>query len=330
MNATPRIASIALALAAFAAAAADAPKKITIAYVATTCDSPVHIAKHKGYFAEEGLDADLVLADWATIKEGLALGRIAATQGLVMNYLKPIEQGLDAKFTAGVHRGCLHILAPKTSAINTAADLKGKRIGVPALGSSPWVFAVRAVGDAGLDYKKDVEWKPYPTPELKLALEKGQVDAIALSDPVAEILREEGTVKSIVDQAADAPYRDEYCCVVVVNGKLTKTDPATAAGITRAILKAAKWIDSHPNETAEYIVGSKIISGSVDVNARVLKKLSYVPSVSGGRRAAQTAAESLKKVGILDKSADVAKLVEAAFAPLEGVDDEWVKNVKAE
>ena len=305
-------------------------KKVTIAYVATTCDSTVYVAKTKGFFAAEGLDAELVLGDWAFIKEGLALGRIDATQGLVMNYLKPVAEGLDAKFTAGVHRGCLHILAPKNSAIKTAAELKGKRIGVPAIGSSPWIFAVRVVGDQGYDYKKDVEWKPYPAAELKLALEKNQVDAIALADPIAEILLSEGDIRNVVDQATDAPYKDEYCCVIVVSGKLVKNDAKAAAGITRAVLRAAKWISENPNAAAELAVNGKHISGSIEVNSRVLAKLNYVPSVEGGRTAADTAAKALKNVGILEKNVDVDKLVKNVFQPLDNVSEDWIKNLPVE
>ncbi|MDD5350675.1 MAG: ABC transporter substrate-binding protein [Chthoniobacteraceae bacterium] len=326
---------VSVAGSAFAAPAeknepAKALKKVTIAYVATTCDSTVYIAKTKGFFADEGLDANLVLGDWAFIKEGLALGRIDATQGLVMNYIKPISEGLDAKFTGGVHRGCLHILAPKDSPIKTAADLKGKRIGVPALGSSPWVFAVRVVGDQGYDYHKDVEWKPFPVAELKLALEKGQVDAIALADPIAEILLTEGNVRSIVDQATDAPYKDEYCCVIVTSGKLIKNDPKTAAGITRAVLRAAKWISVNPQAAAELAVNGKHISGSVEVNARVLSKLNYIPSVEGGRNAAATAAAALKRIGVLDGSVNVDQLVKQVFQPLDNVNDAWIQSLPTE
>ncbi|MDR0843547.1 MAG: ABC transporter substrate-binding protein [Acidobacteriota bacterium] len=318
---------VAVTSAVFCLNAADSLKKITVAYVATTCEAPIHIAKIKGFFKEEGLEADIVLGDWAFIKEGLALGRIDATQGLVMNYLKPIAEGLDAKFTAGVHHGCLHVMAPKNSPIKTARDLKGKRIGVPSLGSSPWVFAVRVVGDAGLNYQRDVEWKPYPTNELQLALEKGQVDAIALADPVAEILLREGKVRNVVNMSTDKPYSDEYCCVIVVNGKLAKQDPKTAAAITRAILKASKWVSAHPQEAAEVLVKSKAISGDVALNASVLKGLDYVPSVSGGKAASQTAGTSLKKVGILDKNVNVDTLTNRSFQSLPGVSDQWIKSV---
>ncbi|MDR2862986.1 MAG: ABC transporter substrate-binding protein [Puniceicoccales bacterium] len=305
-------------------------KKLTIAHTGSSCDAPLFVAKDKGFFAAEGLDVELVLGDWSFIKEGLAFGRIAATQGLVMNYIKPIEQGLDAKFTGGIHRGCLQILAPKNSPIQKASDLIGKRIGVPALGSSPWVFASRVIGDNGGDIKRDVEWKPFPQAELKIALQKGEVDAIAIADPIAEILLSEGGVKSIVNQSTDAPYKDEYCCVVVIGGKLIRQDPKTAAGITRAILKAALWIKTNPQAAAEVAVGGKHVGGSVEVNSRVLHKLDYVPSVEGGRHAAHTAATALQRIKIVGKSTDIEKLTGRLFTTLPGVSDAWLKTLTVE
>ena len=45
-------------------------------------------------------------------------------------------------------------------------------------------------------------------------------------------------VTNVVDQAKDAPYKDEYCCAVMVSGKLIKSDPETAAKITRQVISS--------------------------------------------------------------------------------------------
>src|SRR3569623_1933019 len=71
----------------------------------------IFTAVEKGYFKDEGLDVELVRCEWATYKDALALGRFDVTHHLVMYFLKPIEQGLDVKFTAGIHRGCLRVQA---------------------------------------------------------------------------------------------------------------------------------------------------------------------------------------------------------------------------
>ena len=71
----------------------------------------VFTAVEKGFFKEEGLDVELVRCQWATYKDALALGRYDVTHHLVMYFLKPIEQGMDVKFTGGIHRGCLRVQA---------------------------------------------------------------------------------------------------------------------------------------------------------------------------------------------------------------------------
>jgi NitT/TauT family transport system substrate-binding protein len=66
--------------------AADTPalKKVRIGSGAATCDAPLFVAYEKNFFKEEGLDAELIGADWSfqEKKENLALGKIDATQGL--------------------------------------------------------------------------------------------------------------------------------------------------------------------------------------------------------------------------------------------------------
>jgi NitT/TauT family transport system substrate-binding protein len=294
------------------------------------CNAPLFVAYEKNLFKEEGLDAELIPGDWDFIKESLALGKIDEAQGMVMTYLKAIEQGLDVKFTAGVHKGCMHILTAKDSPLSKPEDLKGKRIGVSQLGGSPWFFAARVVGSLGMDIKRDVEWKVYPLAELKQALEKKEVDAVSVADPTGELLLSEGFARDIVNSGTDVPYKDEYCCVVVVSGQLIKSDPDTAARLTRATLKAAKWVSSNPQSAAEICVEKKYVSGTVELNARVLAQLDYIPSVEGGAEATRNAASAMQKVGILNASTDLNALVDRAFVRLPGLDDSWVQSVKVE
>jgi NitT/TauT family transport system substrate-binding protein len=246
---------------------------------------------------------------------------------MLITYLKSIEQGLDVNITAGVHKGCMHVL---TATLSKPKDLKGKRIGVQGFGSSPWFFAARVVSSLGMDIKHDVEWKVYPLAELKQALEKKEVDAISVIDPTGELLFSEGFAKDVVNSSADAPYKDEYCCVVIVSGQLIKSYPDTAARLTRGILKAAKWVSSNPQSAAEICVEEKYMSGTVELNARVLAQLNYIPSVEGGAEATKTAASAMQKVGILDASIDLNALVDRAFVRLPTLDDSWVQSVKVE
>src|SRR5262249_9133983 len=113
-------------------------------------------------------------------------------------------------------------------------------------------------------------------------------------------------------------------------GQLIKSDLDTAARLTRAILKAAKWVSSNPQSAAEICVEKKYLSGTVELNARVLAQLNYIPSVEGGAEATKTAASAMQKVGILDASTDLNALVDRAFVRLPTLDDSWVQSMQVE
>src|SRR5439155_24619843 len=179
-------------------------------------------------------------------KDVLALGGFDVTHHLVIYFLKPIEQGLDVKFTGQIHRGCQRVQAAANGNIRTMKDLKGKRIGVPGMGTPPFIFANRVLGANGIDPGKEITWLVYPAGELGLAIDKGEVDAVADSEPIGSLLIAQGKVRNIADQAADFPYRDEYCCAVLVNGKFLARNPKASAAATRALLKGAKWVETNP------------------------------------------------------------------------------------
>src|SRR6267378_2097594 len=309
---------------------ANAPMKVRVGYIGLTCEAPIFTAVEKGFFKEEGLDVSLVKCEWANYKDVLALGGYDVTHHLIMYFLKPIEQGLDVKFTGGIHRGCLRVQAAAKSNIRTVQDLRGKRIGIPGMGTPPFIFANRVLGANGINAGKDVTWLVFPAGELGLAIDKGEVDAVADSEPIGSLLLADGKVRNIADQAADVPYKDEYCCAVLVNGKYLAKNPKAAAAATRALLKAAKWVETNPAAAAKLSVEKKYLASTVEMNTVAISHLRYVPSVSGAEVAVKVASTEMKKAGMLSPSTDVAELGRRAFVHLEGVTDEWLQSLQVE
>jgi NitT/TauT family transport system substrate-binding protein len=307
-----------------------ASNKVRVGYIGLTCEAPIFSAVEKGFFKEEGLDVSLVKCEWANYKDVLALGGFDITHHLVMYFLKPIEQGLDVKFTGGIHRGCLRVQAAKTSSINSIKDLRGKRIGVPGMGTPPFIFANRVLGANGIDPGKEISWRVFPAGELGLALDKGEIDAVADSEPIGSLLIAEGKVKNVADQAQDAPYKDEYCCAVIVNGKFLKANPKAAAAATRALLKAAKWVETNPATAARLSVEKGYLASNPELNTVAISHLRYIPSVSGAEFAVNSAAAEMKTAGMLSPTTDVSELAKRAFVHLDGVTDEWLQNLQLE
>jgi sulfonate transport system substrate-binding protein len=302
--------------------------KIRVGYIGITCEAPIFSAIENGFFKDEGLDPELVKCEWSKYKDVLALGGFDITHHLIMYLLKPIEQGLDVKFTAGIHTGCLRVQTATDSKIKTVQDLRGKRIGVPGMGTPPFIFANRVLSANGIDGSRDVTWTVYPAGELGLALEKGQIDAVADSEPIGTLLMVDGKVRNVADQAADAPYKDEYCCAVVVNGKFLTNNPKAAAAATRALLKGAKWVQENPAAAARLSVEKKYLGSNPELNTLALSHLRYIPSVSGAEAAVNSAAAQMKVAGMLSPGTDVTALAKKAFVHLDGVSDEWLQGLQ--
>lgn len=310
--------------------AAANSNKIRVGYIGLTCEAPIFTAVEKGFFKEEGLDVSLVKCEWANYKDVLALGGFDITHHLVMYFLKPIEQGVDVKFTAGIHRGCLRVQAGAQSNIRSIKDLRGKRIGVPGMGTPPFIFANRVLGANGIDASKEISWRVFPAGELGLAIDKGEVDAVADSEPIGSLLLADGKVRNVADQAADDPYKNEYCCAVIVNGKFLAKNPKAAAAATRALLKAAKWVETNPAAAARLSVEKKYLASNPELNTVAISHLRYVPSVSGAEEAVNSAAAEMKIAGMLSPTTDVPDLARRAFVHLDGVSDQWLQTLEVE
>ncbi|MGC9967372.1 MAG: ABC transporter substrate-binding protein [Syntrophobacteraceae bacterium] len=304
--------------------------KVRWAYVAATCEAAVFAAKEKGFWEAEGLDVELIKGDWNFIKESFAFNKIDGAQGMALTWLKAAEQGIDLKVVAGVHTGCIHVIAGNNTAINSVDGLKGKRIGVPAIGSTPFMFLNRVLGAKGWDVQKDVEWRAFPASELALVLEKGEVDAVVVSDPHGTMILADGKGRSILNTAVTPPYKDEYCCLIFLTGKFYRESPEAAAAVSRGLLKAAKWVSANPEAAASLAVGKKYVGGTVELNAKSLAGLNFIPSVSGGRKALILAGNEMKASRMLEAGTDIEQLAGRIFAPLSGVTDEWIDSIKVE
>ena len=306
---------------------ADGRTKVRVGFIGITCEAPIFTAIELGFFKEEGLEPELVKCEWSKYKDVLALGGYDITHHLVMYFLKPIEQGLDVKFTAGVHTGCLRVQSSAKGNIHKIAELRGKKIAVPGMGTPPFIFANRVLGANGIDAMKEIEWRVYPAGELGLALEKGEVDAVANSEPIGSLLLAQGIARTVADQAKDAPYKDEYCCAVVLNGRWLSANPKVAAAATRALLKGAKWVDANPRLAARMSVEKKYLASNPELNTTAIGNLDYMPSVVGAEKAVRSAAEEMKVAGMLSATTDVQALARKAFVHLEGVTDEWIEKL---
>lgn len=286
--------------------------KAVIAYAGGTCEAPTFVALHKGFFKEEGLDVELLQAGFDQLKQGLTSGKIDAAQANFA-WFKPIEQGMNIKLTAGIHIGCIKAVTPANSGIKTIKDLKGKTIGVDAIGGGPMIALSIKLRESGLNPKTDVQWKAYPGPQLDEAIKKNEIQAYMTWDPFPQMATDNSNYTKLLDIGTDEPFKNEYCCFVGVNGDLVKNNPQKSAAITRALLKAADWVGKNPREAAQIEADNKYVGGDVELNTKLLGSYQWTPSIKQAQDNIKFYIKELKTQGILEATTKEEDLYKTIF-----------------
>ena len=293
-------------------------KKVTFAWNAgAPCLLAVTVAQDKGFFARHGLDVDLVNYAGSTdqLLETLATGKADGAVGMALRWLKPLEQGFDVKIVASLHGGCMRLLAPVASGIDRIEDLKGKIIGVSDMNSPAKNFFAIVIRKAGLDPTTDVEFKQFPGPLLRAAVEKGEAHAVADGDPNTFLWLKDGKLKEISSNLA-GEFANRTCCIVGVRGSLIRDDRRTAASIAKALLDAAEYAANNPVEAAAtYTPFAAGKAPQEDLVALAKYHTHHHHPVGDDLKKELAAyAEELKLVSVFKPSTNTAKYAERIYA----------------
>ncbi len=304
-------------------ASAEKTTNMKVAYSPSLCEASTVVAYEKGFFEQEGIHPEMINIQGANENEALGSGKVDGMQTLVSKIIQPLQNGLPVKLTAGLHTGCVRIVSRPGTGIDSVKDLKGKKIGVSGLADTATVIAQRALHMNGIGVTPDnmeVEFVVVDRNSLPEVLKSGQVDAIAMTDPVGAIAEKQYGFQSILDTAKSPEFKDEYCCSAIVNAKFAQEHPDLAKGYTRAVMKAALYVSKHPEEVAQLLHDKQYVSGDVAQNTELLKSYSYVPSVKGGYAAIERATQQLGDIGIV-KQVDPKTLADNSFLFFDGLED---------
>ncbi len=214
---------------------------------------PLTIAESQGFFKAEGLD--LTIADFAGGSQALRAvvgGSADVVSGAFEHTLNMQSKGQALRAFVLQGRAPQIVLGvnPKTMPnFKTVADLKGKKIGVTAPGSSTNVMANFVLAKAGLK-PSDVSIVGVGAGSGAVAaMRAGQIDAMSNLDPVITLLQRSGDLKVISDTRIVAEAEKVFggpmpaACLYAPQSFIDK-NPATAQALANAIVRADKWIQA--------------------------------------------------------------------------------------
>jgi NitT/TauT family transport system substrate-binding protein len=214
---------------------------------------PLTIAEQLGYFKAEGLEVEISdFAGGSRALQAVVGGSADVVSGAYEHTINLQSKG--QKFQAFVLQGRAPAISmgvsPKTMPhYKTVADLKGKRIGISAPGSSTNMVANLILSRAGIQ-AGDVSFIGVGTAASALtALRSGQIDAMSNVDPVMTMLEQKGEIRIIADTRTLKGTIEVFggampagCLYAPV--EFIQKNPNTVQALTNAMVHSLKWLQT--------------------------------------------------------------------------------------
>jgi NitT/TauT family transport system substrate-binding protein len=293
-------------------------KKITIAVGGKNLlyYLPLSVAEQLKYFQAEGLDAEIVdFAGGARALQAVVGGSADVVSGAFEHTLNMQAKGQPMRAFVLQGRAPQIVLGVSTKTManyKTIADLKGKKIGVTAPGSSTNIMLNYVLAKAGIKPNEVVIVGVGASQGAVAALRAGQIDAISNLDPVITILQRAGDIK-IVSDTRDLAEADRVfggpmpaACLYAPQSFLDK-NPNVAQALANAIVRANKWIQAAgPGEIIKVVPESYLLGDrAVYIDAFLKAKGALSPD---GMFPEAGSATALRALASVDESMQKAKL----------------------
>lgn len=288
-------------------------RKLSFAWNASAfCLSPVVVAQERGIFEKNGLQVELINYTGSTdqLLESLATEKADAAVGMIHRWLKPLESGFDVKIVGSSHGGCVRLVGVKEAGVTDLQKLRGKTIGVSDIASPGKNFFSILLKKNGIDADRDVSWRQYPADLLDIAVNKGEIQAIADGDPTLYLIekRNKGRYQELATNLS-GEYKDKVCCIVGARGELVRKEKPVVAALVRAIVQASDFVAENPNESAGLFAKYSPKVPVEDLQA-LLGTLTHAHHPVGRklRDEVEFYARDFRSVGVLKQSTDPARL----------------------
>jgi NitT/TauT family transport system substrate-binding protein len=217
---------------------------------------PAIVAKEKGFFAEQGLDADFIDAGSSSRSiQQVAAGSAEIGSSSMVDTVRAIGAGAAVKvFLNSLARGTHSLIAAKS--IRTVLELKGKRImtGGPGDITNLWWQAVAK--HFGLDPSKDVDLLFSGSTAARMsALYSGGIEATVLSTPQSFKAIQDGWT----DLGPVAPYLGDFPMMIWhVNSQWAQANEKRLIAFARAHNTAVRYLSdpAHRVEVSEMLANA--------------------------------------------------------------------------
>jgi ABC-type nitrate/sulfonate/bicarbonate transport system substrate-binding protein len=243
--------------------------KLRIGFLRLTDSAPVIVAQEFGYFADEGVDAELLEEpSWANIADKLAYGFLDAavivpplafaialgSRGISQKLIIPCNISMGGNtitLARDLARRVQDIAAkdqistPKALAACLAGRDQPLPLGVVHAFSTHNLLLRYWLATAGLQSGRDVRLSVVPPARAVEALQSGQIAGFCAGAPWGEIARRAGAGINVA--TSDDVWRAAPEKAFAVRSSWAEENPESLKGAIRALVRAAQFCDAPEN-----------------------------------------------------------------------------------
>jgi NitT/TauT family transport system substrate-binding protein len=207
------------------------------------------VAQHKGFFKDDGLDADIVVMGAAPSIAALTNGDIDFTL-LTGTVIRAAIRGLPVRLVGGLMTSSPHVLLARPE-IKSVKELSGRKIGLGSFGDATQVLARVILARNGVDPDKEVQFVPLGSDSGRFAgLQQKLADAVVTSPPWDF----EGTKAGYNVVARAYEYLNYPLSGIGVNVKSIQQNREQVKRTTRALIKASRFIRNNREEAVKTLI----------------------------------------------------------------------------
>ena len=223
--------------------------KITIATFSKALgNAPYHIAKKKGWFAEEPAlkDAEVTFTEFndrATIAQAFDRGDLQVLFSAEVPSMLCRAQGNDIRIVGVSTAANQEILVPVGSPIRSVPDIRGKKVAV-LQGTSSHFCLLKILTQHGITVK-DITLNYLPAAEARAAFVNNQLDAWAVWAPWVEEQEVKKTGTTITGGEA------RIVSVMTMSKAFLEKHADSALAVYRVIARSKRWIQENPTDAID-------------------------------------------------------------------------------
>ncbi|MBI4487999.1 MAG: ABC transporter substrate-binding protein [Deltaproteobacteria bacterium] len=241
---------LAIAILGWNLAKSHAADRLIIGNVSRTIEQlPNYAASDRGFFAQEGIQGDVVLiGSTDTLVQALIAGQVHVAIVDPSAAINAIERGATLKIIGGtIPRAAYTLVAcPRYKSIK---ELRGTTIGVVSLVSGSTIFLHEILKANGLQPNRDYSIIQLgPTTQRLASLKTCATSATMILGGDVPVAREMGflEIARLQDYVPDLQFHS-----FIVDSRWSEANNQLVVRYLRAMLRAMQWVHAHKEEAAE-------------------------------------------------------------------------------